>query len=157
MADIVDRPTGSDEEEEVPELDQEEEEEAQASFFDAQDTTGQQPGRQSPATSRSGSLISSDNNSIGTMSAGASVAPTRSVTVLSLSDRFEDEDPRDPSTLTGGMVTLKRDERGTMPRRLTRIREEQRRPLTVRSSYPISYAPALSVKTIPTSPPIRKV
>ena len=113
MADSADRPTGSDEEEEVPELDQEEEEEAQASFFDAQDTTGQQPGRQSPATSRSGSLISSDNNSIGTMSAGASVAPTRSVTVLSLSDRFEDEDPRDPSTLTGGMVTLKRDERGT--------------------------------------------
>jgi hypothetical protein len=151
MADIVDRPTGSDEEEEVPELDQEEEEEAQASFFDAQDTTGQQPGRQSPATSRSGSLISSDNNSIGTMSAGASVAPTRSVTVLSLSDRFEDEDPRDPSTLTGGMSVA------LMPRRLTRIREEQRRPLTVRSSYPISYAPALSVKTIPTSPPIRKV
>ena len=113
MADSDIQPTGSDEEEEVPELDPEQQEQAQASFFDAQDTTGQQQGRLSPATSGSGSI--SSNNSIGTMSASANAAapPNRSVTVLSLSDRFEDEDPRDPSTLTGGMVTLKRDERGT--------------------------------------------
>ena len=45
MADSDIQPTGSDEEEEVPELDPEQQEQAQASFFDAQDTTGQQQGR----------------------------------------------------------------------------------------------------------------
>ena len=82
MADSDIQPTGSDEEEEVPELDPEQQEQAQASFFDAQDTTGQQQGRQSPATSGSGSI--SSNNSIGTMSASANAAapPNQSVTVL---------------------------------------------------------------------------